>query len=104
MRGRRLGLWLATVALVALAPRALVAAEPPKAAESKAEEPVLDEELLEFLGSLDLDDQDWIEYLTQTDIAKVAKSARPAPKPATPKSAATPKPPDTAKGETKEGN
>ena len=34
-----------------------------------------DDELLEFLGSLDSEtgDEDWLDYLSQTDIAKAAK-------------------------------
>lgn len=36
-----------------------------------------DEELLEFLGSLDAEDEEWSEYLAETDIAQVAK-AKPA--------------------------
>ena len=56
--------------------------------------PQSDDELLEFLGSVDPasdtaqpDDGSWIEYLSQTDIGKVAKPANPtviAAKPATP--------------------
>jgi hypothetical protein len=47
-------------------------------------EPAADADLLEFLGSVDsgadsqsttADDGSWIEYLAQTDIGKVAKSA-----------------------------
>ena len=60
-----------------------------------------DDELLEFLGSVDPasdtvhpDDGSWVEYLSQTDIGKVAKPGNPtvvaakpptpAPKPSTP--------------------
>ena len=67
----------------------------------KPADPVLDDELLEFLGSVDPasdkvqpDDGTWIEFLSQTDIGKVtkpgnptviaAKPAAPAPKPSTP--------------------
>jgi len=60
----------------------------------KPADPVLDDDLLEFLGSVDPasdteqpDDGTWIEYLSQTDIGKVAKSGNPtvvAAKPATP--------------------
>jgi hypothetical protein len=67
----------------------------------KPADPVLDDELLEFLGSVDPasdaaqpDDGTWIEYLSQTDIGKVAKPgnptviaakpAAPAPKPSAP--------------------
>jgi hypothetical protein len=48
----------------------------------KAVDPALDDELLEFLGSVDPasdaaqpDDGTWIEYLSQTDIGKVVKPA-----------------------------
>jgi len=48
---------------------------------AKAGDPAADAELLEFLGSVDsgADSQDgsWIEYLSQTDIGKVAKTADP---------------------------
>jgi hypothetical protein len=65
----------------------------------KAADPGLDDELLEFLGSVDpatesapADDGSWIEYLSQTDIGKVAKNptvaeakpVAPAPKPSAP--------------------
>lgn len=63
-------------------------------AHKPAADPVLDDELLEFLGSVDPssdtlqpDDGAWIEYLSQTDINKVAKPGNPtviAAKPATP--------------------
>ncbi len=52
----------------------------------KTAEPAADEELLEFLGSVDpasdsspSDDGTWIEYLSQTDIGKVAKPAAAPP-------------------------
>ena len=52
---------------------------------SKQPDPAADAELLEFLGSVDsgadsqtaADDGSWIEYLAQTDIGKVAKTAYP---------------------------
>jgi hypothetical protein len=60
----------------------------------KPPNPSSDDELLEFLGSVDPasdtvqpDDGSWIEYLSQTDIGKVAKPGSPtvvAAKPATP--------------------
>jgi hypothetical protein len=59
-------------------------------------DPALDDELLEFLGSVDTasDDATWIEYLSETDIGKVAaKPDNPtvvAAKPAAP--GAPPKP------------
>jgi hypothetical protein len=67
----------------------------------KAADPALDDELIEFLGSVDPasdsvqpDDGTWIEYLLQIDIGKVvkpgnptvaeAKPVAPAPKPSAP--------------------
>jgi len=54
-------------------------------ARNKPEEPPLDDELLEFLGSVDTvaqDDGTWSEHLSQTDIGKgAAKPANPAPAP-----------------------
>ena len=53
--------------------------------DSNKTDPAADSELLEFLGSVDSgadsqayqDDGSWIDYLAQTDIGKVAKSADP---------------------------
>jgi hypothetical protein len=53
--------------------------------DPKQPDPEADAELLEFLGSVDsgadsqanADDGAWIDYLSQTDIAKVAKAADP---------------------------
>jgi hypothetical protein len=53
--------------------------------DAKKPDPAADAELLEFLGSVDsgadsqatADDGSWIEYLAQTDIGKVAKTADP---------------------------
>jgi hypothetical protein len=64
--------------------------------DSKKADPAADSELLEFLGSVDsgadsqpaADDGSWIDYLAQTDIGKVAKSADP-------NDASRPKPPAT---------
>jgi hypothetical protein len=67
----------------------------------KPANPTPDDDLLEFLGSVDPasdtahpDDGSWVEYLSQTDIGKVAKPGNPtvvaakpptpAPKPSTP--------------------
>jgi hypothetical protein len=54
---------------------------PPKPADAaKAAPPMTeaDEELLEFLGSVDAEseDEDWLDYLAQTDVAKVAKDKK----------------------------
>ena len=46
--------------------------QPPKPAAV----PEADEELLEFLGSVDEGDEEWIDYLAQADIAKVAKDPK----------------------------
>jgi hypothetical protein len=53
------------------------------AQDSNKPDPPTDAELLEFLGSVDsggdsqatADDGSWIEYLAQTDIGKIAKTA-----------------------------
>ena len=53
--------------------------------DPKPADPAADAELLEFLGSVDsgadsqatADDGSWIEYLSQTDISKVAKTTDP---------------------------
>jgi hypothetical protein len=93
MLDRRLGLLLAFAVLTAGC--AIVLADDNR----KAPDPALDDELLEFLGSVDPpsesaqpDDGTWIDYLSQTDIGKVAKSptvaeakpVAPAPKPSAP--------------------
>jgi hypothetical protein len=88
MLNRRPRLVLAFAVLTAGSAMAL--ADDPR----KPTNPQSDDELLEFLGSVDPasdavqpDDGSWIEYLSQTDIGKVAKSGNPtvvAAKPATP--------------------
>jgi len=47
-----------------------------KAAESAAEQGA-DAELLEYLGTVDTEGQEWMEFLTHTDIATVAKAKQP---------------------------
>ncbi len=91
MLGRRPRLMLAFAVLTAGAGSGVVQAEDPR---KPTPAPVLDDELLEFLGSVDPasdtaqpDDGSWIEYLSQTDISKVAKPGNPtviAAKPTTP--------------------
>jgi hypothetical protein len=68
--------------LLALA--ALVPACGAVRADTQPADPQADLELLEFLGSVDsgvdsqsADDGSWIDYLAQTDIGKVAKTADP---------------------------
>jgi hypothetical protein len=55
----------------------LLAATTNRAQESPPAEEQVDEELLEFLGSIDTDDEDWIEFLSQTDVKQVAKAEKP---------------------------
>jgi hypothetical protein len=77
---------LLAVLLAGLVPGALSAAEPapasaapakppaaaakPAAAAPPASEAEVDMELLEFLGSLDVEDKDWREYLEERPINK----------------------------------
>lgn len=75
MLARRFRWMLAIVALTAGSGG--VWADDPR---NKPAEPALDDDLLEFLGSVDPtsdsvqpDDGTWIEYLSQTDIGKVAR-------------------------------
>jgi hypothetical protein len=90
---RRLGLlWV----LAALAPAAHAdeatspakkptpAAATPAAAPSKsapAAATVADDEFLEFLGSVDTEsgEKDWMDYLAETDVSKVAKAKKTGP-------------------------
>lgn len=74
MRGVRLVLTLAS-----LVPACAVVL-----ADDRPADPPADVELLEFLGSVDAgadqtaaDDGSWIDYLSQTDIGKVAQQADP---------------------------
>ena len=57
---------------------ATTSAKPATNAASSDE--VGDDEFLEFLGSVDSDatDEDWLDYLAQTDILKVAKAKKKA--------------------------
>jgi len=70
-------------------PAAASARPAPAAAGKPASKPMTaptpatgaDDEFLEFLGSVDTDggDEDWMDYLAQTDVAKVAKAKKNAP-------------------------
>ncbi|MFO1426647.1 MAG: hypothetical protein U1F11_06660 [Steroidobacteraceae bacterium] len=67
------GATLATAVVVALAAAPLQAAD---------RAPTPDDELLEFLGSVDAggdDGDDWLDFLSSTDVDKVAKRRRKAP-------------------------
>jgi hypothetical protein len=45
---------------------------------ARADEPVPDDEMLEFLGSIDaLDDEEFLEYLADVDVRRVAKGEKP---------------------------
>jgi hypothetical protein len=80
---------LVALTLLTSALGTVLAADPPpadsKAVAPKATDTASDEELLEFLGSVDsgadsqtpADEGSWIDYLSQTDIGKVAKTADP---------------------------
>jgi hypothetical protein len=60
----------------AAAPNSAPPAPPAARAAAKTPVPEADDDLLEFLGSVDEGDEDWIDYLSQTDIAKVAKAKK----------------------------
>lgn len=85
--GRSAGLLCLLVGLVAAAQAgdASTASSPGARAANdqatKAATPAAEDEFLEFLGSIDADwgDEDWIDYLSRTDIEKVAKAKRASP-------------------------
>jgi hypothetical protein len=56
-------------------PTAGTAKKPAATTPAKPPPPEADDELLEFLGSVDSEtgDQDWLDYLSRTDIGKAAK-------------------------------
>ena len=62
-----LAVWL--ILVVALMVRVVLADEPPR---KPAAEPA-DAEFLEFLGSVGSEDEDWISYLSGTDVAHAAR-------------------------------
>ena len=43
---------------------------------NRAPEPPADAELLEYLGSVDAEGQEWMDYLARTDIAQVVKAKK----------------------------
>jgi hypothetical protein len=71
----------ASIAWLLAAPALLLAvdraddANNAKVAESATE--TADAELLEYLGSVDAEGQEWMDYLAHTDIAQVAKVKQP---------------------------
>jgi hypothetical protein len=71
----RAGLCLGLVLGVSLVPWLLHAAEPAKSVEPA------DEDLIEFLGSVDSDDAGWKEYLARTGTQRPAARKPPPPPP-----------------------
>ena len=74
----------AAVSLVLAAAAPVAGSKPAEPTDKPAEPPATDAELLEFLGSVDsgadqvaADDGSWIDYLSQTDISKVAQNSDP---------------------------
>ncbi len=71
---------------LALALAAIVSGAAARAG-NPAPDPVADADLFEFLGSVDssgdsqaaADDGSWLDYLSRTDISKVAKASEPDP-------------------------
>jgi hypothetical protein len=57
------------------------AASTPAASNAVPATAVDDDEFLEFLGSVDAEgaDDDWLDYLSRTDIEKVAKAKKTSP-------------------------
>jgi len=63
--------------LLALAPAGASADDPDTTKIAKrAPEPPADAELLEYLGSVDAEGQEWMDYLARTDIAQVVKAKK----------------------------
>jgi hypothetical protein len=62
-----------------LVPPAVFADEDPNATKvaNQATTDPTDAEFLEYLGSVDVEGQDWMDYLSHTDIAQVAKAKKP---------------------------
>lgn len=83
-RGQRRSLLLLLASFATSLSAQEVKTPPQKPAASKpapAPTTVDDDEFLEFLGSLDSDeaDSDWMEYLAQIDIVKVARAKKETP-------------------------
>jgi hypothetical protein len=68
------------LAAFALLPTAALADDANSAAAAKvakrAPDPPADADLLEYLGSVDSEEQGWIDYLARTDIAQVVKAKK----------------------------
>jgi hypothetical protein len=89
---RSIGIAVATAA-VAAGPGLGWAGDPPQ----RTADPPVNAQLLEFLGSVDApadstqpDDGNWLAYLAQINIGKVAKASQATPASARPKPAASP--------------
>jgi hypothetical protein len=68
------------LAASALLPAAALADDANSAGAAKvakrAPDPPADADLLEYLGSVDSEEQGWIDYLARTDIAQVVKAKK----------------------------
>jgi hypothetical protein len=68
------------LAASAFAPAGAHADEPNNAGAAKVAkrtpDPPADADLLEYLGSVDSEEQGWIDYLARTDIAQVVKAKK----------------------------
>jgi hypothetical protein len=68
------------LAAFALMPAAALADDANNASAAKvakrAPDPPADADLLEYLGSVDSEEQGWIDYLARTDIAQVVKAKK----------------------------
>jgi hypothetical protein len=77
MRERRATCIAWVLGALALMPQAAPADDASTAKVAKrAPEPPADAELLEYLGSVDAEGQEWMEYLAHTDIAQVVKAKK----------------------------
>ena len=77
MFGRRATYIAWVLGVLVLTPAAASAddADSTKVAKS-APEPPADAELLEYLGTVDAEGQEWMDYLARTDIAQVVKAKK----------------------------
>jgi hypothetical protein len=67
--------WVLGVSVLASAGASADDADSSKVAKSTPEAPA-DAELLEYLGSVDAEGQEWMDYLARTDIAQVVKAKK----------------------------
>jgi hypothetical protein len=67
--------WVIGVSALTSAGASADDADGSKVAKSTPESPA-DPELLEYLGSVDAEGQEWMDYLARTDIAQVVKAKK----------------------------